>query len=266
MEGVAAEDQAVLRRSWRKGLRSAGRDLDHWQDPVLVQDADVDVRGIGRFHVRAFADDLYHALPAREPGVLKYLESHLSGGDTFIDAGANIGFYSVVASRKVGPQGQVIAVEMMPDTATILRDHIEMNHLANVKIVEEALSDHAGEIVEATVMPGKFGQASIANHEMSPDLVNRVKLTTTTIDEIVGPIDGSIAVIKLDLEGAEYPALKGAANTLGRTNAVVFEQLGSDTSARGLLEDAGFAVHQIEGHNFVAEKTRVKGRESSAMR
>lgn len=158
-------------------------------------------------------------------------------------------------ARKVGPSGQVIAVEMLPETANILRDHVMVNRLDHVNIVQMALSDCPAELVEATVTPGKFGQATMARADRRETAAaKRASVSTTTIDGVASATSGQIAVIKLDLEGAERLALRGASARLARTDAVIFEQLNGDNRARDLLENAGFALRALDGNNLVAQK------------
>ncbi|MEM3192072.1 MAG: FkbM family methyltransferase [Candidatus Parvarchaeota archaeon] len=60
-------------------------------------------------------------------------------GDTIIDAGANIGIFTTIASVLVGDPGSVIAIEPDPDNLAILKDNIRINNLKNVTLIERAL-------------------------------------------------------------------------------------------------------------------------------
>lgn len=235
------------------GWRSSLRDLDEWRDPVLLNDAQVRVRSVGRFALRAHSDDLYHVLPAREEAVLAAIREGLKPGDTFVDAGANIGFYTVVASKLVGPAGKVVAIEMMPDTATRLREHIAINGLTNVEVIEYALSDRSGQTIAATVPDGKYGQASIAASDRS-DGVRRLDVETRTLDKLFADIPGRVALMKMDLEGAEAAALRGAGQLINRIDAIIFEQLEEDLSCADLLRGHAFQLSQLDGRNYLASR------------
>lgn len=258
IRGRSPSDRAILNRSARKSVLNAMRNLDNWQDPILLADARVKVHGIGEFDLRAFSDDLFHVLPSREPRIVELMHRTLRPGDTFVDAGSNIGFYAILASRLVGPTGKVVAIEMMPDTAERLRLHCRLNKASNVEIVEVALSDRKDGEVIATVTEGKFGQASIARADKAGPL-RKVSVQCGTLDDIMAGVAGPIALLKMDLEGAELNACRGARAVLKRTETVVYEQSGAATDVDDLLESAGFRLAQLDGRNRVASKAAGKG-------
>jgi FkbM family methyltransferase len=242
--------KAVLRRSFAFAPLTSLAKLDSYQGPKLADDIEITVAGVGHFTVRAGTDDILHVMTSREPHVRRVIEARLPKGGTFVDAGANIGFYSVLAARLVGTTGRVIAFEMMPDTAAILRHHVALNAAERIEIVENALSDRNGEMVTASVEPGKHGQASIIA-SVSPDGRVAIEVATVTLDTALagsGPID----VLKMDLEGAEHLALMGADEILGRTSCVVFESNDHDRRIFELLEGYGFTVELLAAHDFIA--------------
>ena len=251
--GISEADRKKLRDARRSGWRSAWHALDEWQDPVLLEAARVRVHSVGEFALRAHSDDLYHVLPSREKAVLAAIRNGLKPGDIFVDAGANIGFYTVVASKLVGPTGKVVAIEMMPDTAARLRDHIAMNELTNVEVIEFALADRSGATITATVPNGKYGQASIAA-DGATNGMRHVDVETRTIDEVLADISERIALMKMDLEGAEEMALLGAKETLPRIDAIIFEQLNNDVIVSDYLGEVGFASVMLDPHNFLASR------------
>ncbi|WP_234981526.1 hypothetical protein [Fontimonas thermophila] len=123
LSGKTPIDQEILNAAIKNSWQTVWKDLDQWQFPMVSQNCTVVAKGVGEFRVRAWSDDLFHALPGQEPAVEGAIRSILRPGDVFVDAGANIGFYSILASRIVGTEGRVISVEMMPQTATILREY-----------------------------------------------------------------------------------------------------------------------------------------------
>ena len=70
-----------------------------------------------------------------------FLKARLRPGHVFVDAGAHIGFYSLLASKLVGPEGRVLAIEAHPETAARLRENLALNSAFNVACAEVGLSD-----------------------------------------------------------------------------------------------------------------------------
>ena len=108
--------------------------------------------------------------------------------------------------------------------------------------------------VTASVEMGMHGQASIAR-VADGRVRDTIDVLTTTIDDIAAGL-GEIALIKLDLEGAEPNALRGATATLSRVRAVIFESWhngDSDETAR-ILRQAGFVISPVDGRNWLAKQ------------
>jgi FkbM family methyltransferase len=242
----------VLRRSVIFGPIGALRELDSWREPSLVEDADVIVDGFGVFPVRKRSDDLGHLLPTNFSAMFEASKRFVEPGCIAIDAGANIGLMTVWMANRSGPTGKVLAVEMMPDTAEQLQKTIRYNALEQVELIEFALSDRAGETVTATVQSGLFGQASIAVVRENSDDTKRIAVVTTTLDTLTEGI-AEIALMKMDLEGAEPRALRGAMKMLQRTNAIIFESwtYGHDETT-DILRNAGYTISPIDSRNFLA--------------
>jgi FkbM family methyltransferase len=244
-----ARSRAILWLSAFAAPITVLNDLDSYRAPRLLGDVALSVRGVGLFSIRAGTDDVLHVMTSREPHLRALLENELCSGGTFVDGGANIGFYSLLAARQVGQAGRVLAFEMMPDTAAILRRHVEANAAVCVSVLERALSDRSGDMVMATVEPGLHGQASIVADEKGGR--NHVGVATITLDNATAGLD-RIDLMKLDLEGAEYLALRGATEALSRTACLVFESNNRDERIFALLDAAGFSVERLDGFDYVA--------------
>lgn len=258
VRGATWRDEVKLLVSASCAPMTAARHPLTWQDPILLFDATVRITGIGRFHVRAHSDDLWHTVPWRERRVIDAIRRYLRAGDVFVDGGANIGFFSVLASGIVGPDGHVVAIEMMPDTATILGKHLEENRVDNVTIVPKALSRRSGETVTAQVREGHYGQASIAlGGEI--DYGHAVTVETATLSDILAPYP-RIAFLKLDLEGAEVAALDGASGILDRVRVVVLERWDPHDGAGDLLQKNGFRMEPMDGRNWLAVRMAAEAR------
>ncbi len=124
-------------------------------------------------------------------------------GDTVIDAGANIGMFTVIASFLAGDGGHVIAIEPDPQNLKILKKNIELNNLKNVEIVNKALYALPGKrlkLVQAGVM------SKIISDEAEKNLTT-IEVETTTFDDIIVERGLKPTILKMDIEGAEKYAL-----------------------------------------------------------
>jgi FkbM family methyltransferase len=161
----------------------------------------------------------------------------LRPGDTFIDGGANIGYFTLLASRAVGPTGHVHAFEPQPDNRRRLAEHVAMNGAVNVTIHPVALSDRPGAVELHTF------ENPAANHGQSTFFAGdgaatrKVSVETVRLDDVLP--DARPRLIKLDIEGAEPLAIAGMTETLRRHRPAVIVELNATTLAR-----AGFATRE----------------------
>ncbi|MDG7001998.1 MAG: FkbM family methyltransferase [Nitrososphaerota archaeon] len=164
----------------------------------------------------------------------EYDSLHLTEGDIVLDAGANIGDFTIMAAKKVGHGGRVISIEPSSRFFSILKKNVLLNHLDNVSLVEAALSDTIGfAFLEGDGVSAKTVTAS--------DMVAQ-RVRVTTIEEVMKELDLTrIDIIKMDIEGSEYKALHGLA-FLNNVREIVIELHGPDniSTVRRLLEETGF--------------------------
>lgn len=249
VSGATARDALWLWASFLASPITAARGLSEWRDPLLLGDIIADVSGVGRFKLRARTDDLWHVVPFRERAVLNCIRTRLRPGDCFVDAGANIGFYTIAGAKAVGPSGMVLAVEMVAGTARILRGHIETNRADHARVFEGALSSKESEIIVASMPSGSFGQASISDSGKG----ELFEVRSTTFNEILRDVP-SVRLVKIDIEGAELTALKGGAAVLDRIETIIFEHLDSRAleEITELLSSRGFRIERLDGSNSLA--------------
>jgi FkbM family methyltransferase len=143
-----------------------------------------------------------------EPAKTGFLRDRSRPGATVLDLGAHIGLFSVHMARAVGPTGRVISFEPAPHTAAVLRRTIGLNGLASVVSVRQAaVSGRRGE-VELFETGDECSNAS----SLVPTDRTRgsVRVAATTLDDLVHDEQLTVAVVKMDIEGAELAALEGA--------------------------------------------------------
>jgi FkbM family methyltransferase len=131
----------------------------------------------------------------------------LRPGDVVIDGGANIGLYTLIAAAKVGPTGRVIACEPSPGTMDLLRANVRVNRFDWVELHEVALAAEPGQLALHVFQPGS-GYSSFAPADRRS--ADEIDVDVTTLDDIAGIHLNRTALIKLDTEGAELLALRGA--------------------------------------------------------
>jgi FkbM family methyltransferase len=217
-----------------------------WRFPTVAKPCLIRADGVGLFSIRPYSDDLFHSLPGQEPAVERIIRSYLKDGATFVDAGANIGFYTILASKIVGPRGKVLSIEMIPETAKILRRHIHANDCHNVTLHEGALASKGGEFLSASIKPGHSGASSIAQDFG----LTRVTVKTITLADILEGCD-CIHLMKMDLEGAELGALEGLGNQLKKVRQLIFEER-SGFEVSNYLETNGYSLKRIDSSNVLA--------------
>ena len=140
-------------------------------------------------------------------------------GEVFIDVGAYIGWYTIVASRGVGPAGRVVALE--PDAANRhqLEDNLALNGIGNVSVVPSAAWSKSGRVGwQASDVPVWHAASGNGNGAASVEAV--------TIDDLVRQMRlPRVDWIKMDIEGGEVAALEGASSTLQAFHPTLFIEL-----------------------------------------
>jgi len=137
-----------------------------------------------------------------EPEVVCAMERIVRSGDTVIDGGANIGFFTIYLAQLVGPTGKVIAIEPGQNNIWKLEENVRINGLKNVEIVRKPLwCDHE---TVTLYMRHEGGRNSLWPDE---GYRGKVEIEACTLADFP-----ECRLIKLDIEGAEAEALDGLGN------------------------------------------------------
>ncbi len=134
----------------------------------------------------------------------EFLMRQLRAGDTFLDAGAHLGFFSLDAAKRVGRQGKVLAIEAHPVTHARLKENFATNQLPQCLAVHQGLSDAPGEL-PLTLESGNSGANSFLIDRSDRSII--VKCDTLLHVLLQNGIQ-SIQAAKFDLEGFEFRVLK----------------------------------------------------------
>jgi FkbM family methyltransferase len=161
-----------------------------------------------------------------EPNEFCLLSRIVKAGMIFIDIGANMGLHTLFAARWVGESGCVLAIEPSTREMQILKDNVEQNALGSIRLHAVALSDRASEVELLVASVQNSGHNTLGAFGYNTALDHRERVRTMLLDELVQSEKLSrVDVIKMDIEGAELAALRGAGETLERFRPVVLLEL-----------------------------------------
>lgn len=180
------------------------------------------------------------------------IATSLAEGNVFFDIGANVGFYTLLASSCVGPSGQVIAFEPLPSNFKYLERHIELNSLKNVQLIKAAVSDESGEGQFAEGPDNCMGKLSDAGE---------VEVELVTLDQLI--TEGKVPTpgfLKIDVEGAEFAVLQGAKELLADSHPTVFlatHGKSVHSQCLKLLGALGYSCRAIDANLSVTESDEI---------
>lgn len=175
----------------------------------------------------------------------------------FIDIGANIGAITIPVCTRV-KNLRAVCVEAVPWISDFLKKNIEINHLRKVQVIEKAISAKPNESVMFYSSQANFGKGS-----MAPVFTDQgIEVTTTTIDLIASSLPEAISVVKIDIEGFEYPAFLGGVHLFGGDDApdIIFEYVDwaeeragiKAGAAQQLLIDLGYSLFIFDKGKLLA--------------
>lgn len=178
------------------------------------------------------------------------LWSQLKTGSTFIDVGAHIGFYTLLAAKRVGPEGRVFSFEPDPDTYARLARNVKANpELApRIRLFEFAASDSVGVARLFRTSLGNMGGNTLAATGDAPAM----PVKTTTLDQIFSKeaLDPGRAVVKIDVEGHEIRALRGFRETLSGKAKPVLVVEAADQHLRRAGASSEQLVQELEALDY----------------
>jgi FkbM family methyltransferase len=162
-----------------------------------------------------------------EPNEFNFLDRLLKPGMAFVDVGANDGYYTLFAARRVGSTGRVVSVEPSSRERGHLERNLARNDLGNVAVVPSALGAAAG-VAELRlahgVHTGHNTLGSFAHDDVVPASVERVPLET--LDTVAARLGlPRIDVIKIDVEGGEANVIAGARGVLTSTRPLLMMEV-----------------------------------------
>ncbi|OUL19784.1 hypothetical protein BV378_31700 [Nostoc sp. RF31YmG] len=214
-------------------------------------------------------DDQIFSNEVISKGVFEELETNifsslLQEGMTVFDIGANVGYYTLIAASKIGRHGRVYAFEPDRDNFNILQKNIILNKHSNVELLEYAVSDDNCDLALSLSSDNKGDHRTYKNNSFNKErtyyTVKAIQLDSYFEGQNVYP-----NLIKMDIQGFEYFALKGMKNLIIKNSNILLltEFWPYGLKASGLespvlfynqLEELGFEIFKIDEFSRKIEK------------
>lgn len=235
-------------RSWWNGI--VWRLKSRW-----IQNRDVQILdGLGRgLWINIAEASFEYALGTNEPAMQEVFETYVRPGQVFYDIGANIGYFTIIGARLVGPEGRVHAFEPVPANAAAVRHNCSLNGFGRVTVWENAVSDHSG---RAEMYLAEYaGGSALTSAAPPPDVKGRLAVQAVAIDDLVqrGAIEPP-DFVKVDVEGAEMSVLRGMQETLDQYRPVIVYEIDDGDSdklaqkrsaCREFLSEYGYVISRL---------------------
>jgi len=272
-----AKPAALPRRTLRQTIKNHVKRLvkpfeDRIAEAVLAQSRSVERSYVfGQDVIAMTSRNLLMSLPGADLSVtpeialkgtyeepeLRFLESALKGGDFFVDVGCNVGIFSLVAARRVGPFGRVFAIDANPAVLEHLKRSLVMNWVHDRTVVLHRAVGAEDREMSLQFSEFRLGDASLGLDEESVfhrstallGLVKSIPVRQIRLDDLF-PSLPEVKVLKIDVEGFEYGVLAGA-ERLARNQCfkyVLMELLEEVSSTRHRANVR--AVEQMQTHGY----------------
>jgi FkbM family methyltransferase len=182
-------------------------------------------RGPLGFDLRIDPNDYFQAcmlLGFYDPLGLALARRLVAPGSTVVDGGAHIGYFTLLFARLVGPSGRALSFECDPRAADRLREHVALADTPWTSVHEAAL--HDGTETSMTLhLPDQLGWSTLRpDHWVASQ--RHVSVSAVSLDAVLeseGIAAREVSFIKLDVEGAELDAVRGASATLADSRAAL---------------------------------------------
>ena len=198
-----------------------------------------------------------------EPIETGFVRSVLKPGQTFVDIGANIGWFTILAGQIVGPAGRVYAFEPRPNTCERLRMAVAENGYRHVEVRQVALGAAAGRMTIASLvrMRNPGGTWLLASDALLAGLresegYERFDVEVIRLDDLAVE---SCHLLKIDIEGAEQLALAGAVETFRRFHPIIISEINPDPLQQVSGVSPSEYVRFVEGLGYRAHAMTAAG-------
>ncbi len=189
-----------------------------------------------------------------EPEVQRALVDYLRPGMTFYDLGANIGFFSLMAARLVGPNGRVISFEADPEIAARLRENLSRNQFTHAHVEQKAVWWEPTRVSFARVNPNASPDRGLGHVSVDGASAGTITVQADSLDHYIAA-HPSPDFVKCDVEGAEAAVFKGATRLLSAKRPILLVEMHSPENQRSLLHQfsgCGYACRNLDETHVLA--------------
>ncbi len=207
------------------------RRLNWYRDALRNQDGIIQ-HGAGKgLRLNAGPSNVGFLLGSADLDVQSALQTVVRPNDVVFDIGANVGFFTAIAARLVGPMGKVVAFEPLEENFNLLLHNARLNGFMNVAANKFALADYDGAAEFLLSKDATFGGLATSAGKIE-NQSGKIEVKVFRLDRVVQhdslPLPG---VIKIDVEGAEAAVLDGAAETIRRARPILIIELHGTSTA-----------------------------------
>lgn len=202
--GMAGKELTEVVKSYVQSMEFQNRNL------FQSQDGEIALIDTGDFKIYVDTQDqavgAHIAHGAYEPHVTQVFRTYLEPGMRVLDIGANIGYFSLLSSSIIGENGHVFSIEPNSNNCRKLQASKSINKLSNITIMQVAASDDT----TLLAMNTSYSNGTTSGLSSEIDILMRSSTVPAFKIDNLKDFDEGVNFIKIDVEGAEYKALKGA--------------------------------------------------------
>lgn len=205
--------------------------------------------GVGAGLRFSFPQNLDYIAGTSEVPVQKAMAQHLRPGHVFYDIGANMGFFSLIASRLVGASGKVCAFEPVSENAAAVRKNIQLNQMDCARLFEVAVGQTSG---NAELLLTEWdGGSTLSSSVVSPsEPVSRRTVRVVALDDFISAEKlPRPDFVKIDVEGVEPEVIQGMIRTISEARPILLYEV-DDGDKDSLMRRWGELDEQVKALGY----------------
>jgi FkbM family methyltransferase len=187
-----------------------------------------------------------------EPPTIALYQKILQPGDNYVDAGAHVGFHTMIARSLTGAYSRIIAIDPQPYNCALILTNSELNSFENIEVVVSVLGAEAGFVTLRNQPSNDKAKLSMNPEWLHSECAQKFSVPMRTLDDVSKGLN-SVKLLKIDVESYEMEVLKGARTLLSKSENVVIELHPESlhvVEVAELLKEAGFDLYDVAGTDW----------------